>query len=171
MRSKDILKNALLQFTGTMVIVSHDRDFLSGLTSKVYEFRNKDIKEYRGDIFEYLEKRKLEDLKELETKSSVSDSDDKPVSDTKIKWEQKKAFERKKRKIERQLSELEKQVENMENELNTINAKLADPSNNEEEIKSGSLYKQHDELSRKLEDYYIEWEKYQLQLEEMGDSA
>jgi ATP-binding cassette subfamily F protein 3 len=170
MRSKDILKNALLQFTGTMVIVSHDRDFLSGLTSKVYEFRNKGIKEYRGDIFEYLEKRKLEDLKELEARATVSDTTEKPVSDTKLKWEEKKAFDRKKRKLEKKIAELEREVEELEKKLDVINLKLADPSNFKEEIKSGLLYKKHDELTRKLESAYKEWETFQLQLDEMDDA-
>jgi ATP-binding cassette subfamily F protein 3 len=167
MRSKDILKNALLQFTGTLVIVSHDRDFLAGLTSKVYEFRNKGIKEYRGDIFEYLEKRKLEDLKELEIKERSINTDEKSVSDTKIKWEQKKAIEREKRKLEKKITDLEKDMGKLEIELESVNAKLADPSKYEDEIRSGSLYKEHDELTRKIEDVYSEWEKKQVQLEKM----
>ncbi len=168
MRSKDILKNALLQFTGTLVIVSHDRDFLSGLTSKVYEFRNKGIKEYRGDIFEYLEKRKLEDLKELEIKDRKYNNDTKPVSETKIKWEQKKEFEREKRKLEKKVADLEQHVEKLEKQLENVNTKLADPSNHAEEIKSGALYKKHDELTSDIEKKYSEWEKVQLQLEQMN---
>jgi len=168
MRSKDILKNALLQFTGTMVIVSHDRDFLQGLTSKVYEFRNKGIKEYRGDIFEYLEKRKLEDLKELEINERKSDADSRPVSDSKIKWEQKKEFERERRKLEKKVADLEQIVEKLEMKLEGVNNKLADPSNHEEEIKSGALYKEHGELTKDIENKYLEWEKFQLQLDEMN---
>ncbi len=168
MRSKDILKNALLQFTGTMVIVSHDRDFLQGLTSKVYEFRNKGIKEYRGDIFEYLEKRKLEDLKELEINERKSDADSRPVSDSKIKWEQKKEFERERRKLEKKVADLEQIVEKLEMKLEGVNNKLADPSNHEEEIKSGALYKEHGELTKDIENTYSEWEKLQLRLEQMN---
>ena len=168
MRSKDILKNALLQFTGTMVIVSHDRDFLQGLTSKVYEFRNKGIKEYRGDIFEYLEKRKLEDLKELEINERKSDADSRPVSDSKIKWEQKKEFERERRKLEKKVADLEQIVEKLEIKLEGVNNKLADPSNHEEEIKSGALYKEHGELTKDIENTYSEWEKLQLRLEQMN---
>jgi ATP-binding cassette subfamily F protein 3 len=168
MRSKDILKNALLQFTGTMVIVSHDRDFLQGLTSKVYEFRNKGIKEYRGDIFEYLEKRKLEDLKELEIKERKSNADSRPASDTKIKWEQKKEFDREKRKLEKKVTDLEQIAEKLELKLEAVNNKLADPSNHQEEIKSGALYKEHDELTKDIGHTYSEWEKFQLQLENMN---
>jgi ATP-binding cassette subfamily F protein 3 len=168
MRSKDILKNALLQFTGTMVIVSHDRDFLQGLTSKVYEFRNMGIKEYRGDIFEYLEKRKLEDLKELEIKERKSNADSRPVSDSKIKWEQKKEFERERRKLEKKVADLEQIVEKLELRLEGVNNKLADSSNYKEEIKSGALYKEHGELTKDIENTYSEWEKLQLRLEQMN---
>ena len=66
MRSKDILKTALLQFNGTLIVVSHDRDFLQGLTNRVFEFRHRAISEYIGDIYDFLEQRKLRDLSALE---------------------------------------------------------------------------------------------------------
>jgi len=168
MHSKDILKNALLQFNGTMIIVSHDRDFLQGLTSKVYEFRDKRLKEYRGDIFEYLERRKLEDLKDLESKENISKPSSKAISHTKLKWEKKKEFDRKKRKLEKKVVELEENVARLEVKLERVNNKLADPTNYAEEIKSGSLYKVHDMLTKDLEKMYSKWEVVQLELEEMG---
>jgi len=167
MHSKDILKNALLQFSGTMIIVSHDRDFLQGLTSKVYEFRDKKLKEYRGDIFEYLEKRKLEDLKDLESKMNISKPSSKANSHTKLKWEQKKQFDRKKRKLKKKVAEIEENVSRLESRLEIVNNKLADPSNYAEEIKSGSLYKEHDMLTKDLEEKYSKWEALQLELEQM----
>jgi len=167
MRSKDILKNALLQFTGTMIIVSHDRDFLQGLTSKVYEFRNKGIKEYRGDIFEYLERRKLEDLKELNNQKKRDASTGKKKSDTKLKWEQKKELEREKRKLERKINELEEKAAILERQLEQLNQKLADPAKYAEEIKSGELYQQHDRLSKTLEEVYARWEDKHLELERL----
>jgi ATP-binding cassette subfamily F protein 3 len=167
MRSKDILKNALLQFTGTMIIVSHDRDFLQGLTSKVYEFRNKGIKEYRGDIFEYLEKRKLEDLKELNSQEQKSVTTEKKISDTKLRWEQKKEFERKKRKLERKIKEAEDKAAGLEQQLEQLNLKLADPDTYAEEMKSGVLYQEHDRLSKDLEEIYVTWEHLNLELEQL----
>jgi ATP-binding cassette subfamily F protein 3 len=169
MRSKDILKNALLQFTGTMIIVSHDRDFLQGLTSKVYEFRSKGIKEYRGDIFEYLEKRKLEDLKELNSKEQETGTAGKKASDTKRRWEQKKELEREKRKLERKINELEEEAASLEQQLEQLNMKLADPSKYAEEIKSGELYQQHDRLSKALEEVYAQWENRHLELEKLKE--
>jgi ATP-binding cassette subfamily F protein 3 len=71
MQSKDVLKNALLQYDGTLVIVSHDRDFLQGLTNKVYEFRNKKIREHLGDIYDYLEYRRMKNLNPLAAHGSV----------------------------------------------------------------------------------------------------
>jgi len=71
MRSKDILKSALLQYNGTLIIVSHDRDFLQGLTNRVFEFRDGKIKEYLGDIYDYLEQRKMRELSELERNSET----------------------------------------------------------------------------------------------------
>jgi len=68
LRSKDILKNALLQYDGTLVIVSHDRDFLHGLTNRIYEFKDKVIKEFRGDVEEFIARRKIDSLSVLETK-------------------------------------------------------------------------------------------------------
>jgi ATP-binding cassette subfamily F protein 3 len=167
MRSKDILKNALLQFTGTMIIVSHDRDFLQGLTSKVYEFRNKGIKEYRGDIFEYLEKRKLEDLKELNSQEQKSVTTEKKISDTKLRWEQKKEFERKKRKLERKIKEAEDKAAGLEQQLEQLNLKLADPDTYAEEMKSGVLYQEHDRLSKDLEEIYVTWEHLNMELEQL----
>jgi len=168
MRSKDILKNALLQFTGTMIVVSHDRDFLQGLTSKVYEFRNKGMKEYRGDIFEYLEKRKLEDLKELNSKEQKTGTTRKKTSDTKRKWEQKKEFEREKRKLERKINELEEKSALLEQQLEQLNMKLADPSKYDEEIKSGVLYREHSKLSKSLEEVYSVWEELHLELDKLN---
>ena len=94
MQSKDILKNALLQYDGTLIIVSHDRDFLQGLTNKVFEFRDKKIKEHLGDIYDFLEYRKLKSLQQLETAKKSESGQKAQPSDRKLSYELKKQLER-----------------------------------------------------------------------------
>lgn len=94
MQSKDILKNALIQYDGTLIIISHDRDFLQGLTNKVFEFRDQNIKEHLGDIYDFLEYRKLKSLQQLEFKNKDKNTDNSAVSKSKLNYERKKQLER-----------------------------------------------------------------------------
>lgn len=167
LRSKDILKNALLQYDGTLIIVSHDRDFLHGLTERAYEFKNHGIKEFRGDIELFLEKRKLESLSELEAKEkSVSKIKSKDGSN-KSKWKSKKEYEKRVRKLKNEISRFEKIIEENELLLNSVNEKLSNPHKFELEIKSGELYKQHDEIDAILSDTFNQWELKQQELEKL----
>ena len=165
--SKDVLKNALLQYNGTLIIVSHDRDFLQGLTTRLYEFRNKKIKEFRGDIFDFLEKRKLESLKELEYQSKKQTAS-KESSENKLKWIRKKEKEKKIRKTESAITRLEETIAQLEDQLKEINGKLSSPEKYAGEIKSGELYVQHDLVSKKLDEHFREWEKLNEQLENLN---
>ena len=165
MRSKDILKNALLQYEGTVVIVSHDRDFLSGLTTRIYEFKDKKIAEFRGDIEEFIDKRKLASLHELESKRIVTSQDKITSSNSKVSWENKKELDKKSRKIRTEINKIEKQISDLEEEFNFINEKLSNPDKFSEEIKSGELYKAHDEVELKLKDAYKSWELNTEQLD------
>ncbi|MGC9342135.1 MAG: ABC-F family ATP-binding cassette domain-containing protein, partial [Bacteroidales bacterium] len=108
MYSKDILKIALANYDGTLIVVSHDRDFLDGLIEKVYEFRHHKLKEHIGGIYEFLEKRKLESLKELEKKNKSDDEKSFPgISDNKQRYEEKKEYEKRLRKSENNLGNIE----------------------------------------------------------------
>lgn len=167
--SKDILKNALLRYDGSLIIVSHDRDFLQGLTNRLYEFRNKKIKEFIGDIFEYLEKRKIVQLKELERKDDIQIEKSASVSDNKLKWAKKKELEKQLRKIDTSIFKIEQSIEGKESEIEIINAKLSEPYKNEQEIKSGELYKIHDRLSTDVTKDYKEWENMQQEKELIED--
>lgn len=92
MRSKDILKNAIMKYDGTVIVVSHDREFLDGMVSKVYEFRNGGVREYLGGIYYFLEKRKLESLQEVERKDApAKEAAPKASSSGKLTYEQKKS--------------------------------------------------------------------------------
>ncbi len=162
--TKDILKNALLQYDGTLVVISHDRDFLEGLTSRLYEFKNRKIKEYRGDVSEYLEKRKIERLNQLEHRETTN-SKTKTVSANKISWEQKKEKERIIRKLENEAKKVEASIETLEQTISETEKKLSEPEKYGEEIKSGELYKVYDNLQNELEELFALWEKLQTELE------
>jgi len=170
LRTKDILKSALLQYDGTLVIVSHDRDFLQGLTQRLYEFKDKSIKEYRGDISLFLEKRKLESLKELEIVKKPTVSSTNTVINSKERWENKKEYDKKVRKLKNDITKIESQIETSELLLNSINEKLSDPQKYEEEIKSGELYKQHDKVNNELEIAFENWDLKHNELEKVEKS-
>ncbi len=165
MRSKDILKSALLMYEGALIIVSHDRDFLQGLTTRVIEFKNQTIKEYIGDIYYFLEKKKLENLSELNKISKSTESKEKNLSDNKLKYEQKKELERTIRKINTQISRNESNIEAIEKEIEAMDQKLASPEAYQEEINSGELYKKYDALKTKLNLEMKRWEELHYELE------
>ncbi len=166
-QSKEVLKMALLEFEGTVVIVSHDRDFLQGLTSRLYEFKGGGIREHLGDINTYLEKRKIESLTTLEYKDKQQDNSQKQQSENKLKWEQKKEQEKELRKLEKEIKQVEADIQQTENKLAEINEKLAQPMLHPEQIQSGELFKAHDTLENKLSTQMQMWEALQEKLEQM----
>ena len=163
MRSKDILKSALQKFDGTVVVVSHDREFLDGLVDRIYEFRDGGVKEYLGDIWYFLEKRKIESLTEIERHDKPTSSAEKSNATTntgKLSYEQKKEqekFVRKLRKvvegIEEDLAKVEKQIAEYDNRFAT-----ATEYNAEEYTKYNALKEEYDRLMH-------EWEKASYELE------
>jgi len=115
MRSKDILKQALINYDGTLIVVSHDRDFLNGIVSKVYEFRNRTIKEYLGGIYDFLHKKNIENLRDIEKKEvAVKNKGNNAGSVNKQKYLEKKEYERSLRKLKRRLEDSEIEIENIE---------------------------------------------------------
>ena len=128
MLSKDILKSALLQFDGTLIVVSHDRDFLQGLTTKVYEFKKPHIKEYIGDIYDFLEEKRLKELDDLNRQQKVQQQQTPTVSQNKIDYEAKKADDREKRRVEKEIKKLEEQIDALEKELAELDEVMANPS-------------------------------------------
>lgn len=167
MDSKDILKNALIRYDGTLIIVSHDRDFLQGLTNSLYEFRNKHITEFKGDIFEYLEYRKIEDLKTLET-TKAKDSQNKTavVSKNKMDYEKSKEWERELRKIRTKIEKTEQEIENLEAEIQEIDSKLADPNIIQTLTLDDNFYKSYQSKKDHLMQKMQLWEDLSLELEE-----
>lgn len=127
MLSKDILKSALLQFDGTLIVVSHDRDFLQGLTTKVYEFKKPHIKEYIGDIYDFLEAKRIKELDELNKKQSAR-QESVSVSQNRIDYEAKKKEDREKKRVEKEIKMLEDKIDALEKELAHLDEIMANPS-------------------------------------------
>ncbi len=169
MISKDVLKNALLQYTGTLIIVSHDRDFLQGLTNKVIEFRNGSIREYLGDVYDFIQARSIESLKSLEKAESSGKSiltPDKP-SDTKAQWEDKKNRDRQLRKMRNQIEAVEDRIDRLEGEIARFDAMLTDPQQYLSVLNDQASYQHYNQLRAELEKALNEWEQAHRQLEEI----
>jgi ATP-binding cassette, subfamily F, member 3 len=164
MRSKDILKNALLQFNGTLIVVSHDREFLDGLVDKVYEFRNKGLKEYAGGIFEFLEKRKISSIREIERKGKPEKSvTGKEGSTSSVGYREMKEHEKKVRQAEKQVRELEGRISEMEHTLKSMDEILTDPGN----LEDTSVYTSYEEKRRLLNELMQQWESASARLDNL----
>lgn len=166
-RSKDILKQALKAYDGTLIIVSHDRDFLDGLVDKLYEFRDGKVKEHLGGVQDFLERRKLENLSELERHYKVVE--EKPVEVVQKKEEAKQEYQAKKhiskeeRKIRNRISFLEKGIAEIETKMAEIEAVLSNPGPSDDVMELTRAYLENKrELDYKME----EWEKLSESLEE-----
>ena len=157
MPSKDVLKNALLQYEGSLILVSHDRDFLQGLSTKTYEFKDKQMRGYVGDVYDFLEARKLETLHELQSRQQVVAGEAKAVSSNKESYEQRKAQEAADRKKKNRLRKLEDEVEQLQQQVAEIEEKLAQPDRYSAEIASGELYQAYEAAKQELEEKEMEW--------------
>lgn len=157
MQSKDVLKNALLQYEGSMILVSHDRDFLDGLIDRIVEFKNHQIHKFIGDLHEFLEKKKLDNLKELEIAQKNKTREAKTPGANKIEYEKRKEREAARRKVQNRLNRLEKEIEELYTRLAEIEAHLEDPITYAQQIADGSLYKQYEEIKTLVEEKEFEW--------------
>jgi ATP-binding cassette subfamily F protein 3 len=160
MRSKDILKQALLKYDGTLIVVSHDRDFIDGLAEKIYEFRNKTIKENIGGIYDFLRKKKIDSLREIERKeiSYKSPSEDNANSSNKQRYLEKKEYDRNLRRLRKRLEDSEKEIEKIERELSVLDALLNSSVHSADETRE--IYERYQELKAKQNEEMIRWEQY-----------
>ena len=166
MRSKDVLKNALKEFDGTVIVVSHDREFLDGLVEKVYEFGNQRVKEHLGGIYDFLEKKKLESLQELEKKTETPKqvgAETPSTSESKLSYEARKELNRQIKRQEKLVAESEHRIEELEQSIADLEARLATP----EGASDTSLYTQYAEQKQALAETMDQWTEQTLQLEEM----
>ncbi len=165
MRSKDILKKALKDFEGTLILVSHDREFLDGLVDKVYEFRDKKIKQHIGGIYDFLRTRKLENFKELEKKEKqVAQNQEKKSSVNKQSYLERKELDKKIRKAENNVKECETRIEEFEAEMERVGSILSDPEKMKEDA---TLFSKYDELKKTVEKEMKKWEELTEVLEEL----
>lgn len=168
MQSKDMLKNALLKFDGTLVIVSHDRDFLQGLTNKVYEFRNRSVHEHLGDIYDFLERRKLKDLEQLNLKKVATGKSGKQShSKSKVIWERSKALEKELRKTRQGLKKCEDEIEALEADIRRMDKLLMDPEMHGNTTDMDRVYLEYDQFKGSLTEKMEEWERWHLKMEEI----
>lgn len=172
MRSKDVLKDAIREFEGTVIVVSHDRDFLDGLVTKVYEFGGGVVKEHLGGIYDFLQKKKIENLNELQRKPELSESptaqDDEPaqVSENKLSYEAQKELNKKLRKLEKQVLDCEKEIEVLEKKIAVVEEQMTTP----EGASDMSLYEQHQQLKKQMNTVVEEWENTSMELEELQNT-
>jgi len=163
MRSKDILKEALRQYDGTMILVSHDREFLDGLCTKVFEFADGVVKEFPGGIFEFLQSRKLESLKSLEQKAEPQKEAKRPEPAAPVP--RREAISKEKKQIQNKIKQLEEQIGLMEQRIQVLEDELAKPEVYAHVEQSTPLLKEHQELQQKLEASMQEWERLSESLE------
>jgi len=165
MRSKDILKQALVGYDGTLIVVSHDRDFLNGLVSKVFEFRHSRIKEHLGGIYDFLRKKKIDNLREIEKKDKVireTKTDD--ISYNKQKYIEKKEKERSMRRLRKRLEDSEKEIVKMEAELNTLEKIISEPG--QSQVNHEEIYRKYEDLKISLNEEMNKWTIYSHEVEE-----
>lgn len=166
MRSKDVLKEAIRDFDGTVIVVSHDREFLDGLVTKVYEFGGGVVKEHIGGIYDFLQKKKMESLQELQlTQSSapVAKEESVPVSENKLSYEAQKEQNRKIRKLEKQVAACEERIGELEAQVGDLETRMATP----EGASDRSLYEQYQALKKEIAVAEEEWETVLMELDEL----
>lgn len=168
MKTKDVLKQAIADFDGTVIVVSHDRDFLDGLVEKVYEFGGGKVREHLGGIYDFLQHKQMESLRELEKSvPSKTDNDqiqEPAVSSGKQSYAEKKEFEKQIRKAERLVKDAEAKVSQLEAELKVVEDKLAAGATDND------LFERHGEVSKSLDAAMSEWEEATMELENLKNN-
>lgn len=168
MKTKDVLKQAIADFDGTVIVVSHDRDFIDGLVEKVYEFGGGKVREHLGGIYDFLQHKQMESLRELEKSvPSKTDNDqiqEPAVSSGKQSYAEKKEFEKQIRKAERLVKDAEAKVSQLEAELKVVEDKLAAGATDND------LFERHGEVSKSLDAAMSEWEDATMELENLKNN-
>lgn len=170
MRSKDVLKEAILEFDGTVVVVSHDRDFLDGLVTKVYEFGGGKVREHLGGIYDFLQKKNIDNLNDLQAvrlsaspTKSVEGEACQEQSETKLSYEAQKELNRRLRKIERDIKECETKIEKLEVKKAEIETVLATP----EGASDVSVYEKYENNKQNINEIMAQWETLLMEHEEL----
>jgi len=171
MRSKEMLKNALAEYDGTVLVVSHDREFLDGLVTCVYEFRHKKAKQHLGGIYDFLQKKKLESLKELEQQvkpsssaQSISKDEVKAnADDNKLSYEERKEINKQISRLEKLVEQTEQEIARLEEAVSAMDEKMSNPEN----LNDHSIFEQYDKLKKQLENVMEQWAEYTEEHEQL----
>jgi ATP-binding cassette subfamily F protein 3 len=168
MRSKDILKQALLKYDGTLIVVSHDREFLDGLAEKIYEIREGSIKQYIGGIYDFLRKRKIETLAELNRSTKqITVPEENKIRTNKLEYERKKEYERQVRKLERQIHLSEEHISWLEKELEKLHGRMS----GQEVMNDDEVFKTYEKTSEMLSSEMQKWERLNMELEGLKNKS
>ncbi|WP_345190068.1 ABC-F family ATP-binding cassette domain-containing protein [Algibacter agarivorans] len=159
-KSKNVLKEALKRFEGTLILVSHDRDFLQGLTNLVYEFKDHKLKEYLGDIDYYLDQRKVENLREVEKRTVVKET-------PKVKKQQSYDDQKKIKSLNNKLSNVESKINQLEHDIKKIDLELE--INYEEASSKPNFFENYQKMKTDLQGFMDKWEVIQLEIEQFVD--
>lgn len=167
MLSKDILKMALMQYDGTLIVVSHDRDFLQGLTDTIYEFSHHKVKQFKGDIFDFLQTKKIADLDDLNQKAQQNKAKSEVVvTQSKQDYLKNKERESGLRKIRNKITSCEQEIETLENKLKQMDDSLASSDFANQISDMNKFYTEYEEIKKQLSELMNEWEELQFNLEE-----
>ena len=163
--SKELLKKALLEYDGSLIVVSHDREFLQGLTQKVYEFKNQTIKEYIGDIDTFLSEKDLENFKQLES-SQLNQKDIKQdKSKQQLSFNKNKLKQKEIKRLKNKISKLEKKIESLEKFQKDLDLQLTDPKRFKELSQKEGFFNQYEKNQQKKQQLELEWDQAVEQLE------
>ncbi|MCO6501288.1 MAG: ABC-F family ATP-binding cassette domain-containing protein [Vicingus serpentipes] len=161
-RSKEVLKQALMNYDGTLLVISHDRDFLDGLVDEMYEFTNGRVKQFLGGVYDFLKTKKVDTIREFEHKEKEVEKKDKSTSENKLSYEERKQLDKDIRKTKNKVTNLEKEIADMESRVEEMNQKLLDPKQYTQE-----LMEEYGVVKKSLEKAMKDWEECQEKLEQL----
>ena len=157
--SKELLKKALNNYDGSLIIVSHDREFLQGLTKKVYEFKNQNIKEYIGDIDTFLSEKDLENFKQLESSQKDQKNTKQDKSDERSTFKENKNQKKQVKQLQNKISKLEKKIEELDKAQKEVDMQLSDPKKFKQLSSNKDFFDQYDKNLKEKQKLELEWEK------------
>jgi ATP-binding cassette subfamily F protein 3 len=163
-KSKDVLKQALVKYDGTLIVISHDRDFLDGLTSEMYEFSNGKVKQFLGGVYEFLKTKKATTIKEFEHKGKVVEKKEKGNSENKLSYEERKQRDKDIRKTQNKVTNLEKLIGELEEKVKEMNQTLLDPKSYSQE-----LMEEYEKIKNELDKAMLDWEENNEKLEQLQE--
>ena len=166
--SKELLKKALNNYDGSLIIVSHDREFLQGLTKKVYEFKNQNIKEYIGDIDTFLSEKDLENFKQLESSQKDQKNIKQDKSDERSSFKENKNQKKQVKQLQNKISKLEKKIEELDKSQKEVDMQLSDPEKFKELSSNQEFFDKYDKNLKEKQKLELEWEKTIDELENIS---